>query len=146
MTFAEYETNRVHQFYSNLSILDNYGNEVAQQTISVNNPLRYKNGFYQKWFTRIRVKDKKRKNKIWVPFPLKKVSKSWITWITRNETLCLINYKIVFYLWWSRSFFKSENVGRYHRNLSILDILPPQGYLSNNDPFKLFILGLAYLC
>jgi cytochrome c biogenesis protein ResB len=40
MTFAE--TNRVHQFYSNLSILDNYGNEVAQQTISVNNP-RYKN-------------------------------------------------------------------------------------------------------
>jgi cytochrome c biogenesis protein ResB len=43
MTFAEYETNRVHQFYSNLSILDNYGNEVAQQTISVNNPLRYKN-------------------------------------------------------------------------------------------------------
>jgi cytochrome c biogenesis protein ResB len=42
MTFAEYETNRVHQFYSNLS-LDNYGNEVAQQTISVNNPLRYKN-------------------------------------------------------------------------------------------------------
>ena len=46
--FEEYENNKIHQFYSNLSILDNYGNEIKQQTISVNNPLRYKNiDFYQ---------------------------------------------------------------------------------------------------
>jgi cytochrome c biogenesis protein len=46
--WVEYENNRIHQFYSNLSILDNYGNEITQQTISVNNPLRYKNvDFYQ---------------------------------------------------------------------------------------------------
>jgi hypothetical protein len=66
----QYETNRVHQFYSNLSILDNYGNEVAQQTISVNNPLRYKNVDFIKviGITRIRVKDKN-ENKIY-EFPL----------------------------------------------------------------------------
>ena len=36
--WVEYEKNRIHQFYSNLSLLDNFGNEIKQQTISVNNP------------------------------------------------------------------------------------------------------------
>jgi hypothetical protein len=52
-----------------------------------------------------------------------------------------------FLLMMKPSFFKSENVDDITGNLSILDILPPQGYLSNTIPvFKLFILGLAYLC
>ncbi len=38
--WVEYENNRVHQFYSNLSLLDTFGHEIKQQTISVNNPLR----------------------------------------------------------------------------------------------------------
>jgi cytochrome c biogenesis protein len=46
--WTEYQNNRIHQFYSNLSILDNFGNELKEQTISVNNPLKYKNiDFYQ---------------------------------------------------------------------------------------------------
>jgi cytochrome c biogenesis protein ResB len=40
--WVEYENNRIHQFYSNLSILDAYGKEVKIKQ-SVNNPLRYEN-------------------------------------------------------------------------------------------------------
>jgi len=40
--WVEYEKNQIHQFYSNLSILNNFGEEIKAQTISVNNPLRYK--------------------------------------------------------------------------------------------------------
>jgi cytochrome c biogenesis protein len=84
--WAEYENNRIHQFYSNLSILDNYGNEMKQQTISVNNPLRYKNiDFYQSdWnLLGIRIENLQRKKISELPlFPLKKDIKSWITWIS----------------------------------------------------------------
>ena len=38
--WTEYQNNQIRQFYSNLSILDIFGNELKQQTISVNNPLR----------------------------------------------------------------------------------------------------------
>ena len=42
--WVEYgETEKVKQFYTDFSILDNRGNEVKQKTISVNYPLRYKN-------------------------------------------------------------------------------------------------------
>jgi cytochrome c biogenesis protein len=151
MTFAEYETNRVHQFYSNLSILDNYGNEVAQQTISVNNPLRYKNVDFIKviGITRIRVKDKNEKIKYEFPFPLKKVSKSWITWITSsngNEILVFDQLQNSFLLMMKPEFFKSENVGRYHRNLSILDILPSTGLLIKYDPsIQIIYFGFGLL-
>ena len=33
--WVEYEENRIHQFYSNLSIFDNFGNEQNQQTIFI---------------------------------------------------------------------------------------------------------------
>jgi cytochrome c biogenesis protein ResB len=59
--WVEYENNRIHQFYSNLSILDAYGKEVKIKQ-SLNNPLRYENvDFYQSdWnLLGIRVQDKK---------------------------------------------------------------------------------------
>ena len=46
--WVEYEDNRIKQFYTNLSILNFNGKEIKNQTISVNNPLRYQNvDFYQ---------------------------------------------------------------------------------------------------
>ena len=46
--WVEYKNSKINQFYSNLSILDNYGNELKNQTISVNNPIHFKNiDFYQ---------------------------------------------------------------------------------------------------
>ena len=84
--WVEYEKNKIHQFYSNLSILNNSGKEIKEQTISVNNPLRYKNvDFYQSdWnLLGIRIKPDLTSNKILeVPlFPLKDKAKAWITWI-----------------------------------------------------------------
>jgi cytochrome c biogenesis protein len=83
--WTEYKNNRIHQFYSNLSILDNFGTEIKEQTISVNNPLRYQNiDFYQSdWnLLGIRIQNQKN-NKIYeLPlFPLKENTKSWITWL-----------------------------------------------------------------
>jgi cytochrome c biogenesis protein len=153
--WVEYETNRVHQFYSNLSILDNYGNEVAQQTISVNNPLRYKNvDFYQSdWnLLGIRVKDKN-ENKIYeFPlFPLKKVSKSWITWITSsngNEILVFDQLQNSFLTYDEAGvFLKVKNVGDdITKNLSILDILPSTGLLIKYDPsIQIIYFGFGLL-
>ena len=85
--WVEYEKKKVHQFYSNLSILDNSGNELKNQTISVNNPLKYKNvDFYQSdWnLVGIRVKfENLKKNEIfeYPLFSLKENTKSWITWL-----------------------------------------------------------------
>ena len=83
--WVEYEKNKIHQFYSNLSILDNYGNELKEQTISVNNPLRYENiDFYQSDWNLLGIRVKKRsENKIYeFPlFSLKNRNKAWITWI-----------------------------------------------------------------
>jgi cytochrome c biogenesis protein len=40
--------NAINQFYSDLSILDNFGHEIKRSTISVNHPLRYKGlNYYQ---------------------------------------------------------------------------------------------------
>ena len=153
--WVEYETTRVHQFYSNLSILDNYGNEVAQQTISVNNPLRYKNvDFYQSdWnLLGIRVKDKN-ENKIYeFPlFPLKKVSKSWITWITGsngNEILVFDQLQNSFLTYDEAGvFLKVKSIGdEITGNLSILDILPSTGLLIKYDPsIQIIYFGFGLL-
>jgi len=141
--WVEYENNRIHQFYSNLSILDNYGNELKQQTISVNNPLRYKNvDFYQSdWnLLGIRVKDKT-DNKIYeFPlFSLKKVSKSWITWInTKNQNEILVFDQLQnCFLTYDEfgNFLKIKNVGEdLTANFSIIDILPSTGLLIKYDP------------
>ena len=99
---------KIHQFYSNLSILDNYGNELKEQTISVNNPLRYKQiDFYQSDWNLVGIRIKRIQtltntntvdygdgvssinsfDKIYeVPlFSFQKNSKSWITWIQLKQ-------------------------------------------------------------
>ena len=93
--WVEYQKNRIHQFYSNLSILDKDGNELKQQTISVNNPLRYQQtDFYQSdWnLLGIRLENQTEKKVYELPlFSLQKNPKSWITWIDQSqETFTLI--------------------------------------------------------
>lgn len=101
--WVEYQENRIHQFYSNLSILDSFGNEKKQQTISVNNPLRYEQiDFYQSDWNLVGIRFEKselnKNNEI--QFGLKKQktkkiyeapvfslpSKTWITWINSEDT------------------------------------------------------------
>lgn len=145
--WAEYKNNRIKQFYSNLSILDNYGNELKEQTISVNNPLRYKGvDFYQSdWnLLGIRIENKKT-NKIYeLPlFPLKKDTKSWISWVAAVDnqktipvTLIFDQFQNIFFVYDTKGIFLgSKNIGDFITNdLQILEILPSTGLLIKYDP------------
>ena len=145
--WVEYENNRIHQFYSNLSILDDFGNEIKQQTISVNNPLRYKNvDFYQSDWNLIGIRVKNIKTNIIYEFPLfsfNNNSKSWITWINNNEfpqqkSLALVFdqlQNIVFVYDENGNFINFKNTGDLiEENLKLIDILPSTGLLIKYDP------------
>ena len=147
--WVEYEKKKIHQFYSNLSILDDYGQEIQEQTISVNNPLRYKNiDFYQSdWnLLGIRVQKIKEKKIYEFPlFPLNKNSKAWITWLKDSEK----NYSLIFdqlensFLVYDENgnFLKQSNLGDIiNKEYLVLDILPSTGLLIKYDPS----IGIIY--
>jgi cytochrome c biogenesis protein len=167
--WAEYKNNRIHQFYSNLSILDNFGNELKQQTISVNNPVRYKNiDFYQSdWnLLGLRIEDIKKHQIYEFPlFPLKENTKSWVTWVPNELYFNLIlreNKKVVSFPLFEKpelltlifdqfqnyffiydkdgKFLTSKSVGDLvHPNSKILEILPSTGLLIKYDPSIMII-------
>ena len=153
--WVEYEKNKIHQFYSNLSILDDFGNEITQQTISVNNPLRYQNvDFYQSDWNLLGIRVKKTsENKIYeFPlFSLKKTNKSWITWIESSNK----KYSVVFdqlqncFLVYDESgkFLSVNNLGdSIFDDFIIVDILPSTGLLIKYDPsIPLIYLGFGLL-
>ena len=147
--WVEYKKNKIRQFYSNLSILDNYGNEIKNRTISVNNPLRYKNvDFYQSdWnLLGIRIKEINQKKILEFPvFSMKKNTKSWITWIKNLKT----NYILIFdqlenkFLIYDEkgNFLKIGNLGETINNeFSVIDLLPSTGLLIKYDPS----IGIIY--
>jgi cytochrome c biogenesis protein len=146
--WVEYEKNRIHQFYSNLSILDSFGNEVKQQTISVNNPLRFQNiDFYQSdWnLVGIRVKNiEEQKNYEFPVFPLK--GKSWITWIKIKDlqkTLVFDQLENIVLVYNNQGEFLNKiNLGeKIAEELIFIDILPSTGLLIKYDPS----IGIIYL-
>ena len=153
--WVEYEQNKIHQFYSNLSILDNYGNEIKQQTISVNNPLRY-NGvdFYQSDWNLLGIRVKKiSENKIYeFPlFALKENSKAWITWIKTEEN----NYSLIFDQL-QNSFAIYDNKGKFlgikelgdfiETKYAVIDVIPATGLLIKYDPsIPLIYFGFGFL-
>ena len=79
----------ITQFYSDLSILNNQGNEIKRKTISVNYPLVYKDiYYYQTDWTLIGLRFQVQHNEI-VEYPLvnllKNQNKVWFTWISNNQ-------------------------------------------------------------
>ena len=79
----------INQFYSNLSFLDNSGNEINNKTISVNHPAKYKNiTYYQTDWNlvglRIKIDDKILQTPLISPFTSK--DKIWISWIPFDKT------------------------------------------------------------
>lgn len=153
--WVEYESNRVHQFYSNLSILNDVGTEIQQQTISVNNPLRYNNiDFYQSDWNLIGIRVKNElNNKIYeFPlFPFQKDKKQWITWIItknfapnsnsfseigQNFTLIIQQLENTILIYNEKGILLStKNIGEYLTpNLRIIEILPSTGLLIKYDP------------
>ena len=147
--WVEYSNNRVRQFYSNLSILDSDGNELKNQTISVNNPLRYKNiDFYQSdWnLLGIRIEEINKDKRIFqVPlFSFEKNSKTWLTWIktdtniSRTVTLENLENNLNFYDE-KGIFIKTVNVGDVFEGKKIIEIIPATGLQIKYDPSILII-------
>jgi len=155
--WVEYEKNKIHQFYSNLSILDNFGNEIKNQTISVNNPLRYKFSnspidFYQSDWNLLGIRISKDKQIYEYPlFSLKENSKSWITWINDlKETYTLIfdQFENTFLIYNENgNFLTRKNVGDFiNEKIKIVEILPSTGLLIKYDPsIQIIYLGFAIL-
>ena len=85
-----YNKNRtVSQFYSDISILDNQGNETNRKTISVNYPLIEENiYYYQTDWNLIGLRFQTTNDEI-IEYPLINVlnnkSKVWLTWISTNS-------------------------------------------------------------
>jgi len=143
--WVEYEKNRIHQFYTNLSILNNFGEEITNKTISINNPLRYnKIDFYQSDWNLLGIRLKKQKtNQIYeFPlFPLKNDTKSGITWIKeKNQIKILIIDKfknnILIYNQ-NGKFVEEKNIGEkleINSDFSIMEILSSTGMLLKYDP------------
>jgi cytochrome c biogenesis protein len=147
--WVEYEKKKIHQFYSNLSILDNYGNEIKEQTISVNNPLRYKNiDIYQSDWNLLGIRLEKLGEKKIYEFPLfslNKTAKSWITWVKdsdKNYSLLFDQLKQTFLLYDERgNFLKESKLGEIiDKEYKISDILPSTGLLIKYDPS----IGIIY--
>ena len=146
--WVEYENNRIHQFYSNLSILDIYGNEIKAQTISVNNPLRYQNiDYYQSDWNLLGIRMKNLKDNQIYEFPLfslPKASKSWLTWINfenQNQLLVFDQFQNTFLRYdQDGNFLSFNNLGDIiTNNLIILDVLPSTGLLIKYDPSIIII-------
>nr|YP_010472016.1 Cytochrome c biogenesis protein [Haslea avium]UVG41481.1 Cytochrome c biogenesis protein [Haslea avium] len=89
ITYTKNKT--ISQFYSDVSILDNQGNETNRKTISVNYPLISNSVYYyQTDWNLIGLRFQNLKNEI-VEYPLINVfsnqSKVWLTWISSNSSL-----------------------------------------------------------
>ena len=81
----------ISQFYSDISILNNQGNEVDRKTISVNYPLVYKGVYYYQtdWnLIGLRFQNLTNEN---IEYPLVNIlsdkNKVWLTWIANNNSL-----------------------------------------------------------
>ena len=153
--WVEYEDDRIRQFYSNLSILDNLGNEIKEQTISVNNPLRYKNvDFYQSdWnILGIRIKNVS-KNEIYeLPvFKLKENTKGWLTFLkVEKETYSLVfnNLENIFSIYdGNGKFIMNKSIGEVlSKNWIVIDIISSTGLLVKYDPsIPIIYTGFALL-
>ena len=89
ITYTKNKT--ISQFYSDVSILDNQGNETNRKTISVNYPLISNSVYYyQTDWNLIGLRLQNLKNEI-IEYPLINVfsnqSKVWLTWISNNSSL-----------------------------------------------------------
>lgn len=89
ITYTKQKT--ISQFYSDISILNNEGNEIARKTSFVNSPLIYKGIYYYQtdWnLTGLRFQDLNRQT---IEYPLVDIltnkNKVWLTWIPSSQTL-----------------------------------------------------------
>lgn len=85
------KTRTISQFYSDISVLSNQGNEIKRKTIAVNYPLIYKGiYYYQTDWNLIGLRFQNLANEV-IEYPLVNTlnnkNKIWLTWIANNNSL-----------------------------------------------------------
>lgn len=89
ITYTQNKT--ISQFYSDISLLDNQGNETERKTISVNYPLIHKNVYYYQTDWNLVALRFQTVTSEMIEYPLLNFSnnqnKVWITWISSNKSL-----------------------------------------------------------
>lgn len=145
--WIDYKNKKISQFYSNLSILDTKGKEVKQETISVNNPLRYKKiDFYQSDWNLIGLRLKKQDQAKFLEYPLfslvsekTKGQKTWITWVEvkkENYTILLSDLSNQFFFYSKNGDFLGEKTlaENLTNSFFLLEVLPSTGLVIKYDP------------
>jgi cytochrome c biogenesis protein len=147
ITYTKNKT--ISQFYSDISLLDNDGNETKRKTISVNYPLVSKGiYYYQTDWNLIGLRFQNKKNEI-IEYPLINVSdnksKVWLTWIsnnpkTLNEGLLVIIDNLEGYC----SIYNEEGkflgnlevneTSNYNQPLTLLEVISSTGLQIKTDP------------
>lgn len=153
--WVDYKNNKINQFYSNLSILDNYGNELKNQTISVNNPIKFNNiDFYQSDWNLLGIRIKNIENNQIYEYPvfqLNKNAKSWITWVNDSpKTISIVFDQLenTFSTYDEKgNFLEIKNIGEnITKKYILIDLLPATGLLIKYDPsIQLIYLGFGLL-
>jgi cytochrome c biogenesis protein len=153
--WVDYKNNKINQFYSNLSILDNYGNELKNQTISVNNPIRFNNvDFYQSDWNLLGIRIKNIENNQIYEYPvfqLNKNAKSWITWVNdsaKTKSLVFDQLDNTFSVYDENGqYLSTKNIGEsITSKYTVIDLLPSTGLLIKYDPsITLIYIGFGLL-
>ncbi len=156
--WANYENQKIKQFYSNISLLDNAAKEKDNKTISVNQPLTYKSfNFYQSdWdFKGIRILDKIKEKSLEYPlFPLSKKEKIWISWINTKDEMqkqyifIVDELRNTFFVYDEKGkFLKEEEINRsLFSKFQVIDFIKRTGLLIKYDPtIPVIYLSFAFL-
>ena len=158
ITYTKNKT--ISQFYSDISVLDNQGNETNRKTISVNYPLISNSVYYyQTDWNLIGLRFQNLKNEI-IEYPLINIfnnqNKVWLTWISNNPSLNEGIITIIDNLEGYCSIY-NEN-GQFFGNielnetinfknpLSLLEIISSTGLQIKTDPgIPIIYLGFFFL-
>ena len=158
ITYTKSKT--VSQFYSDISILNNHGNEIQRKTISVNSPLTH-NGiyYYQTDWNLVGLRFKTNNNQK-IEYPLVNVfpnqEKIWLTWISNNQftengIILLIDNLEGYCSIYSEDgqFLGNMEINEklnFNQNLTLLEILSSTGLQVKLDPgIPLIYLGFFFL-
>lgn len=148
--WLEYEEG-IHQFYSNLSLLDSYGRELFEKTISVNNPLKYFGlDIYQSDWSLLAIREKFSPFYVqeYPLFPIKPEAKIWITFLNEKYYFLIDGLEDQYFLYDEnfRLLKESYLYNFFDNSTSIIENLSATGLLIKYNPSILFIyFGFAIL-
>lgn len=154
------KTNTISQFYSDLSILDNQGNETNRKTISVNSPLIEKGIYYYQTDWKLIGLRFQNSNQQIIEYPLannfSNQEKVWLTWIAKNhissngilvildnlEGYCSIYNNVGQFL----GNLELNETANFNQKITLLEIMSSTGLQIKTDPgIPLIYLGFFFL-